>query len=268
MAAAAGRADRDSSARGAGPSAGRPGRGSRRGRTSASRSAEPRRTRGAGADRRDRPARTSSAGRRVVDADHRPAGDHAREDHDPVAGGEHRAPGAPCRSTPRWPAANGCGGASKGRVTVSSPASGGVHARRPAAAVGAGPAVAAAGAKAAARTISTGSRKRARMAPTLDRTARRRGRPGDLWTPRNAGETGRHPRVCCPVRPVPTGRLRASSSRRFRRGSRHLGPSGQPPGVWRRWTPGRRTTRCPRQPRSAAHRPRAEQKRLQWQSSA
>ena len=55
---------------------------------------------------------------------------------------------------------------------------------------------------------------RARMRPTLGRAAPPEGRPGGSVDDREPGEDrGPRTRVCLPVRPVPTGRLRASSSR-------------------------------------------------------
>ncbi len=177
------------------------------------------------------------------------------------------APAGPWRSTPRCPGAYVCGGASNGRPTGNGPASGAVHSATWSRGLS-GAAVAGAGGRAAAsRTISSTAARRACTDESSARPHAERWPAGRLWNRWNAGETAPRPRVCCPVRPEPMGRLRASSSRRIRRGSRHLGPGGQPPGVWRSRTPGRRTTRCPRQPRSAAA-GRAHRERRPWQSSA
>jgi hypothetical protein len=170
---------------------------------------------------------------------------------------------APARSAPRCPAANGSGGGSKGRVTASSPASG-AH-QRPTAAAG-GAATAGEGASTAERTTSRG-RRRARMRSTLGRERPGGRESGASVDGPTAGEKG------SPASRMLSGAARSdgSTSRVLlppTRGSRHLGPSGQPPGAWRRWTPGRRTTRCPRHNRGARPVAARRSERLQWQSSA
>ena len=215
-----------------------------------------------------RPARTSSAGRprgRCSPPAGRPPSRRRRPPRR-----RRRAPGCPAHRPGRRPGGRGrtaCGGASNGRATTRSRQRRGPERDRTGGSLRGGR-------RGRRRHGAEDEDQQERPAAVPHASDRRRGAarrrpPSAAICGRAAtlGKTTARARVCCPVRPVPTGRLRASSSRRFRRGSRHLGPSGQPPGVWRRWTPGRRTTRCPRQPRSAAT-GRAHRERRPWQSSA
>ena len=209
------------------------------------------------------------------DAHHRPAGDHAGEHHHARRRRPAPAdPGAPARSTPAVAGSVRLGRrVERARVTTSAPASGAVQsrrarrrrsARRPAAAA---PRARAGGEHGGHEQAGRGRGRHAaeRRAGTGGRTAARRSVDG-----RPAGED-RWPRggVCSPVRSV-SGRadFARPPPAALRRGSRHLGPGGQPPGEWCCRTPGRRTTRCPRQPRSAATGRAQTRRAAPWQSSA
>ena len=268
----AGPAGRGRSRRGAGPSAGRPPPGSRRWPAASVPIGEPRATRW--------PAPTEgSTGSYVVRrppawsmlTTGRPATMPGEHDH-PVAGGEHRRDRArPARSTPRWPAAYGCGG---GLERAGRPAArrraGRVHdarrrrrggsaaGRRPATATGPRRGRSAAGA--AGGGLACG-RPSGRAAPAD-------GGPADLWTSRNAGETAAR-----------TSRMLSGAARSDGSTSRVLLPpvqAGQSPPRSQRATAGGVApldARAVHHPVPAATEKRGppaarRAERLQWQSSA
>ena len=194
----------------------------------------------------------------MVDADHRPAGDHPGEHDDAVA---RRAAPATRGRRPRSDAA--VPGGVRVRRRLERP--GHHRGRRPAArpqrrdaAGGAGSAV--------GRRRDDGHERAA--------TGASEEAGAHAADPRPGGAPERPPAAIC-GRPDGWGKPRCGASRMLTgaarsdgstsrvllpltRGSRHLGPSGQPPGVWRGWTPGRRTTRCPRHNRESAAAGRAQ----------
>ena len=265
-------ADPGRSRRGAAPSAGTPRRCSPSARRPAcrwgSRGPPPGRRRPTG-----RPARTSSAGRSAwsmlttgrpatmpakttTPVARRPAPAH------PACAGQVDAAVAGARTA--WAARRTAGS------TVSGPGSGAVQTRDRDRAGARARRRGAVDSRPVATTASTQQRGRSRRCACSDRRRRRAGGQGDRGICGRAATAGESRRGRSRMLSG-AARSDGSTSRVLlppqRRGSRHLGPSGQPPGAWRRRTPGRRTTRCPRQPRSAAT-GRAHRERRPWQSSA